>query len=317
MLIPAGFAAAWILTRQEVDTSLKISPPPEMPQHAPKLAMPEEDVSGEEVNGLPRYPGSARVEYEEETRDGLLATRAKYLADAGLDEVREFYRQTFRSGGWSVADLDFSTEEINFFVIDGDREARLDIRSRGEGLTEIEIAAIQPPPDETPDRKPDADDAEPSQKPDPEPPSQKPPESTPDEGPPPDFTPSAPPVQAPPAQGPPPQTPPPQTPPPQTPPTFAPPAQGPPSSAPPPQGPPGSAPGGGPPSSAPGQGPPSSTPPSQGPPPGQGPPESAPGQGPPSSSPGQGPPGSTPGQGPPASSPGQGPPEAAPGSGRP
>ncbi len=279
MMIPAGVAAGWILTRQELDTSIGTPTLPDTTRHPPDtpLSIPNEDVSGEEVDGLPRYPGSSRIEYRRESRNGLYITEATYLADATLDSIREFYRETFQSEGWSVTDLDFSSEEVRFFVIDGKHEARVNISSRSGEIAEIEITSSRPRPEQapnsTPQEKPGAKDMG-TEKPDtenpgagpsrsqPEPPAQGPPESTPGQGPPSSTPGQEPPEPTPPAQGPP---------------SFAPPAQATPGST------------------LPAQAPPQSTPPAQGPPgstPVQGPPSSAPpAKGPPGSAPGQGAPG--------------------------
>lgn len=219
ILIPAGFVAGWILTRQELDTTIEVTTPSETTRLPPSFlpAIPETDAPGTDVAGLPRYPSSVRTEYRLEVRGELLVTEAKYLAAAELDPVRGFYREVFRSEGWSVADLDFSTNGRGFFVTRGEREAYVNIGLRDEKLAEIEIKQSQPWPGEDSDPEATDPDTSPSRKPDPAAPG------------PPDFVPPArgPPGSAPPAGGSP--------------------GQGPPDSTPAPSHAPGSAPGSGPP----------------------------------------------------------------------
>jgi hypothetical protein len=101
------------------------------------------DVPGVDVPGLPRYPGSARVEYNVEVANGLATTQARYAVTAEIDAVREFYRQVFRSEGWSEVDVRFSRGRWTFLVVSGEREARVRIKSRG-ALVEITLGLSEP-----------------------------------------------------------------------------------------------------------------------------------------------------------------------------
>lgn len=153
MLFMAGFAAAWTLTQRQPGAS--ISPETLPPQTttspgttaAPPLP-PEEDVPGEEVPGLPRYPDSVRVGYERAERSGLALIRARYLTTERLDTVRGFYRGVFRSEGWTEADADFSGGEWTFQVTDGEREATVRISTLGPSVETI-IELSEPLPEET------------------------------------------------------------------------------------------------------------------------------------------------------------------------
>ncbi len=113
---------------------------------------PSEDVSGEDILGLPRYPGSVRAEYEREEADDFVETNVGYVATvSGLDTVREFYRDTFREEEWSVANAEFSEGEWSFLVTQDEREALVEFETRADsrgGLVDIRIELSEPLPEE-------------------------------------------------------------------------------------------------------------------------------------------------------------------------
>lgn len=104
-------------------------------------SLPERDARGKPVPDLPRHPGSVRVGYSEKETDGLRSVRAAYLTGEGPDEVRGFYRGVFRSGGWQVANVEYSGNGWHFLVLRGVREAGVGILPRGGGSrVEIEFS---------------------------------------------------------------------------------------------------------------------------------------------------------------------------------
>ena len=104
-------------------------------------------MPGKDLAEFPRPPGSARVGYGQERLEGFARTRLEYATDASPDEIRAFYRKSFASGGWVVADLGFSPEEWYFFVVKDESEALIEIRALREPVVvEIELTC----PDETP-----------------------------------------------------------------------------------------------------------------------------------------------------------------------
>jgi hypothetical protein len=113
---------------------------------------PSEDVPGEDVPGLPRYPGSVRSEYDREEADDFVETNVGYVATApGLDTVREFYRDTFREEEWSVANAEFSEGTWSFLVTQDEREALVEFETRAGsrgGLVDISIETSEPLPEE-------------------------------------------------------------------------------------------------------------------------------------------------------------------------
>lgn len=147
ILALAGFGLGWFLSGRQI-ANLKEDPgsPPDVTttNAKPDAALPKAGVPGEEFSDLPRYPGSVRVEHERRASDaGLVLVDTEYVTSAKLDDVREFYRNVFRSEKWTVAGLDVSEGEWDFFVTKGEKEAVIEIESRGE-LVEIEIEVSEP-----------------------------------------------------------------------------------------------------------------------------------------------------------------------------
>ncbi len=198
ILTLAGFAAGWTWTGwrpagstdEVASSSAPTSPEKTTSQIREKSAfsLPREDVPGRDVPDLPRYPGSVRVEYERKEQGLLVLTGVGYLSHAKLDLVRGFYRGVFRSENWTVANAEFSEDEWIFLVIDGGREAVIELGPRRSGITRVDIELIEPRPTQetTPGRRPRQEASPPT----PERPASAPPtEST--------LTPQPPPVSAP------------------------------------------------------------------------------------------------------------------------
>ena len=154
ILVLAGFTVVYALLRLWLGLPIlpNLTFQGEDSPEALASPLPSEDVPGADIPGLPRYPGSVRVEYEREEVDDLLETRVGYGATtSGLDSIREFYRDTFREEDWSVENAEFSEGTWTFFVTQDEREAlvKFDTRagSRG-GLFDIRIELSEPLPDE-------------------------------------------------------------------------------------------------------------------------------------------------------------------------
>ncbi len=146
-LILAAFATGWTLSglqkerpRAEAPQPLASTAPAE--ETVPQL-VPEEDVPGRDLAGLPRYPDSTRVGYRHEQIEDLARTQAEYATSADSDEIRTFYRDAFRSGDWIVADLGFSPEKWYFFVDKGEREALVEIKTHSEPVV-VKIELTRP-----------------------------------------------------------------------------------------------------------------------------------------------------------------------------
>lgn len=130
----------------------------------PAVRVPSDDVPGREISGLPRYPGSVRVEYERGQREGLEMVRARYLMLDSLDAVRGYYRGVFRAKGWEVANVEFYEDEWTFLVIHGEREADIEIEAQGQDVTDVDIELSEPLPEKAPapKEKPQKPKAEPA-----------------------------------------------------------------------------------------------------------------------------------------------------------
>ncbi len=171
MLVPilflAGLTAGWALVQREPEprVSPETSPPPTTVA-AP--LPPAEDVPGEEIPGLPRYPDSVRVGYERGERDGLAVIRAKYLTTEGLDAVRGFYRGVFQSEEWEEADAAFSEDGWSFYVTNGEREATVRISDLGPSV-EVSIELSHPLPEEPATSRTPEPEPRPAPEPAPEP----------------------------------------------------------------------------------------------------------------------------------------------------
>lgn len=107
------------------------------------LSVPDLDVPGEDITGLPPYPGMRRVEYRQVMLGDLLETEVEYVMEGELEPIHNYFRQVFEEHGWDVADLHIFQGEWTFFVIKGDREALVELESRGP-LIELEIELTEP-----------------------------------------------------------------------------------------------------------------------------------------------------------------------------
>ncbi len=105
--------------------------------------LPSFDVTGADIDGLPRYPGSVRVEYRYVVVGDLAETEVEYIVADELNAVHDFYRQVFNDEGWVVADVGIYQGEWTFFIVSGEREAILELESR-QSLIEIEIELSEP-----------------------------------------------------------------------------------------------------------------------------------------------------------------------------
>lgn len=105
--------------------------------------MPLRDVTGADVEGLPRYPGAVRVEYRNVIVGEWEETEVEYVVATDLEAVHSFYRRIFDEEGWTVADLGIYQGEWTFFVVSGEREAIVELEVR-QSLVEVEIEVTEP-----------------------------------------------------------------------------------------------------------------------------------------------------------------------------
>jgi hypothetical protein len=158
ILILAGYLAGLVLNQQRPDRITEVNSPgkttlsEQTASRAPEpiARIPSEDVPGDEISGLPRYPGSVRVEYERGQRDSLKVVRARYLTRDGLDAVRGFYRGVFRAEEWKVANVEFSEGRWTFLVVHGEGESNIRIEPHGQDVTRVDIEFSEPLPEKEP-----------------------------------------------------------------------------------------------------------------------------------------------------------------------
>lgn len=148
MLSLAGFTVGVVLAGDDGQLlasrgQLSNAAPEETPQPAQNPSIPEEDVTGSDISALSRYPGSVRIEYIREDQGDMIWTEIEYLTDAELSQVREFYRDSFRSEDWSVNDVGFAQNAWVFFIVKGEREVFVEIRPRGD-IVEVDIEQTEP-----------------------------------------------------------------------------------------------------------------------------------------------------------------------------
>lgn len=117
------------------------------PEVANPAELPRTDVPGHDLDVFPRHPNSVRTKHERIMDSGLVVTEIKYMTSAPMDEVHEFYREALQAGTWTVADVEFSKGDWEFFLLSGDREAVVEIEPQNgaeEGLVEIEFESSEP-----------------------------------------------------------------------------------------------------------------------------------------------------------------------------
>ncbi|CAN5573354.1 MAG: hypothetical protein M3494_04630 [Actinomycetota bacterium] len=149
-LVLAGFGAGWFLSARQPGeaSSSEVAAPP-----ATVSTMLREDEPGEDIPGMPRYPGSIRAEYERERIEDFVATDVEYVTTDDPATVQEFYREVFRAEGWVEADIGVVFGEVFFFVTKGEREVVVEIEERPD-FTEIEIEETKPLADEAVESSP-------------------------------------------------------------------------------------------------------------------------------------------------------------------
>lgn len=123
-----------------------LAPAPSVPAAPRDVELPTADVTGEDLDGLPRYPGSVRVFFaRDETSHGRV-TSVEYLSPATRDGVRSFYRRVFNGRGWTVVDNSFAYDQWRFIVVREDgSEATVELGERA-GLVEIDLQLTTPAP---------------------------------------------------------------------------------------------------------------------------------------------------------------------------
>lgn len=111
------------------------------PQEVKKAELPEEDVAGEDISDIPRYPGATRISYESTPQSLTLG----YLAHVGITEVADFYAGEMSKDGWLLQAMVIEKENAKISSIKiGRGIANINIKpdDASNDYTNIEIAFL-------------------------------------------------------------------------------------------------------------------------------------------------------------------------------
>lgn len=114
--------------------------PPEIP---PLDAAPVADQPGQDVPGLPRYPGAARVKYENHLFSDARVWEVGYFAEGRVREVESFYRQRLDESGWTFEGSDLDAGELALRGRRGNVEMVVEVGQQGK-MVEIEMELYEP-----------------------------------------------------------------------------------------------------------------------------------------------------------------------------
>lgn len=151
MCLAGGVAVLASLTGYAVgrttaqDAPTEADPPSRGPVIAERDWLPVHEAPGQEIPGLPRFPGSVRVDFDRQAAGGVVVTDVDYLTATPLTQVQRFYRVELASNGWRVADVSFVRGEWSFLALRGRTEVVLQVAARGP-LVEVDIEQHRPSP---------------------------------------------------------------------------------------------------------------------------------------------------------------------------
>jgi|GEM_PF-3689973 len=98
-----------------------------------------DQVGGDEIDGVPRYPGSVKTDYV--AAQGSQMNR--YVADAQKAEVESFYKKEMKDGDWKLQAERDTGQEMQMLFKKGNRVVGVIISpsSRYRGNTAIELTS--------------------------------------------------------------------------------------------------------------------------------------------------------------------------------
>lgn len=115
----------------------------------PTASLAAADVPGQEIDRLPRIPGSVRTAHEVIDENGFRLTANEYHVESTVDAVRAFYQGVIVDHGWERADISFESGEWSYILVDGGIEALIEIEELG-GLVEVDLQISEPTALQTP-----------------------------------------------------------------------------------------------------------------------------------------------------------------------
>ncbi len=77
------------------------------------------DVAGEDIPGVPRYPGSVRISQTRADDGERTLTTSQYIASVGFDEIFRFYKEELPANGW-INITEMQAEDL--FLLHGYKE---------------------------------------------------------------------------------------------------------------------------------------------------------------------------------------------------
>jgi hypothetical protein len=114
--------------------------PPEIP---PLDAAPVADQPGQDVPGLPRYPGAVRVKYENHVFGDARVWEVGYFAEGRVREVQTFYRQRLDESRWTFEGSHSYAGELALRARRDNVEMVVEVGQQGE-MVEIEMELYEP-----------------------------------------------------------------------------------------------------------------------------------------------------------------------------
>lgn len=105
--------------------------------------LPESDVSGEDLEVLPRYEDSVRTKYAEAQEGGERIVGIKYEAEASLEDVKTFYLDEIDASPLSVEDQAGTGDEYAVIASDETREVDIGITAVSDTYVEISIQLVE------------------------------------------------------------------------------------------------------------------------------------------------------------------------------
>lgn len=135
-----------VLAADLMSPNVGVEPSPRLtssPSPTDTAQLPAEDIAGEDLAALPRFPGSVRTDYEVALDERYRLIVTEYLALADIEEVIAYYQGVIATQGWERADIGFADGEWSYALVDGPTLALIEIEE-ADGLIEIDLQISEP-----------------------------------------------------------------------------------------------------------------------------------------------------------------------------
>ncbi len=152
-IVVGGFTAGRLFAQLAAPAGPAASTPP---ASQPPVILPDRDVFGRDVPGLPRHPGAVRTGFDRREGARTVVTTVSYAVRAERNEVRAFYVEAFHEKRWEMVDLQFSGRTWTFVVVRGARQATVEVVSETDVIQVlVEVTRRLPDPTPKPTPKPE------------------------------------------------------------------------------------------------------------------------------------------------------------------